>query len=45
MRMLTFFINRGGRGLSATRRAKLEKAKQLLSKRVTAAREARKRAA
>jgi tRNA(adenine34) deaminase len=47
MRMLTFYINRGGRGLSATRRAELEKAKKLLSKRVAAAREARehKRAA
>ena len=34
MRMLTYFINRGGRGLSATRRAELEKAKTLLSKRI-----------
>ena len=33
MRMLTYFINRGGRGLSASRRAELEKAKRLLSKR------------
>ena len=32
--MLTYFINRGGRGLSATRRAELEKAKDLLSKRI-----------
>ena len=32
--MLTYFINRGGRGLSATRRAGLEKAKGLLSKRI-----------
>lgn len=32
MRMLTYFINRGGRGLSAARRAELEKAKALLSK-------------
>jgi hypothetical protein len=31
MRMLTYFINRGGRGLSATRRAELEKAKKILS--------------
>jgi hypothetical protein len=45
MRMLTFFINRAGHGLSATRRAELERAKKLLSKRVAAAREARKRAA
>ncbi len=34
MRMLTYFINRGGRGLSAARRAELEKAKSLLSKRI-----------
>jgi hypothetical protein len=34
LRMLTYYINRGGRGLTATRRAELEKAKALLSKRV-----------
>jgi tRNA(adenine34) deaminase len=34
MRMLTYFINRGGRGLSATRRAELERAKKLLSARI-----------
>lgn len=34
MRMLTYFINRGGRGLSAKRKAELEKAKILLSKRI-----------
>ena len=34
MRMLTYFINRAGHGLSAERRAELEKAKSLLSKRV-----------
>jgi hypothetical protein len=34
MRMLTYFINRGGRGLSAARRAELQKAKKLLSKRI-----------
>lgn len=39
MRMLTYFINRGGKGLSKTRRAELEKAKKLLSQRVKAARE------
>ena len=39
MRMLTYFINRAGKGLGATRRAELEKAKKLLSKRVKAARE------
>jgi hypothetical protein len=34
MRMLTYYINRAGANLSATRRAELEKAKSLLSKRV-----------
>jgi hypothetical protein len=34
MRMLTYFINRAGSGLSKTRRAELEKAKGLLSKRI-----------
>ena len=34
MRMLTYFINRAGRGLGKTRRAELEKAKNLLSERV-----------
>jgi tRNA(adenine34) deaminase len=38
MRMLTYFINRAGKGLSATRKAKLEKAKELLAKRVREAR-------
>ncbi|HTC92616.1 MAG TPA: DUF3175 domain-containing protein [Terriglobales bacterium] len=37
MRMLTYFINRAGRGLSARRRAELEKAKTLLSRRVHSA--------
>jgi len=36
MRMLTYFINRGGKGLSATRRAKLERAKTLLSEKIAA---------
>ncbi len=36
MRMLNYFINRGGRGLSATRRKELEKAKRLLSERIRA---------
>ena len=31
MRMLNFYINRGGKGLSKERRAQLEKAKGLLS--------------
>jgi hypothetical protein len=30
MRMLTYFINRGGKGLSAARRRELERAKKLL---------------
>jgi uncharacterized protein DUF3175 len=34
LRMLTYFINRAGSGLSAERRAELEKAKALLSKRI-----------
>ena len=34
MRMLTYFINRAGRGLSPKRRAKLEKAKSLLARRI-----------
>jgi tRNA(adenine34) deaminase len=34
MRVLTYFINRAGRGLTATRRAKLEKAKSLLAKKI-----------
>jgi hypothetical protein len=32
--MLTFFMNRAGRGLTAGRRRELEKAKALLAKRV-----------
>jgi hypothetical protein len=39
MRMLTYFINRAGKGLSATRRAKLERAKKLLSEKIAAAKE------
>jgi len=34
MRMLTYFINRAGRGLSTTRRRELERAKSLLSKKI-----------
>jgi hypothetical protein len=34
MRMLTYFINRAGKGLSPSRRAKLEKAKELLHKKI-----------
>lgn len=38
MRILTFYINRAGRGMSASRRRNLEKAKKLLSARVEQAR-------
>lgn len=44
MRVLTYFINRAGRGLSPTRRAELEKAKALLSKRIRQRRAQRKAA-
>ncbi|MGH9605714.1 MAG: DUF3175 domain-containing protein [Terracidiphilus sp.] len=37
MRMLTFFINRAGKNLSSSRKAELQKAKELLSARVRAA--------
>lgn len=39
MRMLTYFINRAGKGLSARQKSRLEKAKELLSERVQKARE------
>lgn len=46
MRMLTFFINRAGKNLSDSRRAELERAKELLSERIHGAHETRsKRAA
>lgn len=45
MRMLSFYINRAGKTLSASRREKLEKAKILLAERVKKAREAQKRKA
>jgi hypothetical protein len=41
MRMLTYFINRAGRGLSRKRRTELNKAKVLLSKRLEKAKESR----
>jgi len=34
MRMLTYFINRAGKGLSASRRQELERAKKLLDARI-----------
>ena len=39
MRMLTYFINRGGKGLSKERRAELEKAKRLLSEKIAQAKQ------
>lgn len=41
--MLTYFINRAGRGLSSTRRKNLEKAKELLSDRVKKSHESEKK--
>ena len=41
MRMLTYFINRAGRGLSRKRRTELNKVKVLLSKRLEKAKESR----
>jgi hypothetical protein len=34
MRMLTYYINRAGKNLSASRKAELQKAKQLLSTKI-----------
>ena len=34
LRMLTYFINRAGKGLAPSRRAELERAKTLLSQRI-----------
>lgn len=45
MRMLTYFINRAGHGLSASRRTELERAKTLLSKRIQHSKNSHKRAA
>ena len=45
MRMLTYFINRAGRGLTAERRAELEKAKKLLSQRIESAKKPPRREA
>ncbi len=44
MRMLTFYINRAGRGISASRMRNLEKARKLLSERVEQARKQEERA-
>jgi hypothetical protein len=45
MRMLTYFINRAGSGLSPSRRAKLERAKSLLSQKIRASKTKGKNAA
>lgn len=45
MRMLTYFLNRAGRGLTAARRAELNRAKELLSRRVQREKKSRKSAA
>jgi tRNA(adenine34) deaminase len=45
MRMLSFFINRAGKNLSASWKAEIQKAKVLLSERVKKARERNKRKA
>jgi Protein of unknown function (DUF3175) len=44
MRMLSYFINRAGRGLAATRRVELERAQALLSKVVREAKDKRSEA-
>ena len=44
MRMLTYFINRAGKGLTAARRKELDKAKELLHERVEREKKARKAA-
>ncbi len=43
MRMLNYFINRAGHGLSATRRAELQKAKNLLARKIEQKKKASKR--
>jgi hypothetical protein len=45
MRMLSFYINRAGKNLSATRKKELQHAKELLKKRVAAARAKEKKRA
>ena len=45
MRMLAYFINRAGKGLSARQKARLEKAETLLSERVERAHEKEKKRA
>ena len=45
MRMLTYFINRAGKGLTATRRARLERAKTLLSEKIAEQKKKQQKAA
>jgi tRNA(adenine34) deaminase len=45
IQMVQYFINRGGRGLSATRRRELERAKRILQRRRTSGRKTAKRRA
>jgi hypothetical protein len=45
MRMLTYFINRAGKGLKAQDKARLEKARELLSRRVQSAQAKQRHAA
>lgn len=42
IRMVQYFINRGGKGLSATRRKKLERAKEMLQERLEEQKKAKK---
>jgi len=42
MKMLNYFINRGGKNLSPSRRAVLERAKSLLRKRIARRRQSRR---
>ena len=42
IRMIQYFINRGGRGLSATRRKELERAKRILQQRHASGKKARR---
>jgi len=44
MRMLTYYINRGGKGLSTGRRKELERAQRLLSERIRKEKERHKAA-
>jgi hypothetical protein len=43
IRMIQYFINRGGRNLSATRRAELERAKRILQRRAAKQKSAAKK--